>query len=76
LGPSEPVLRSFADRPHLSPVRTTRDPSGQRMRADVDGQAQADARGDLDWDLHFVDATVVRAHQHAAGARRSSAIGG
>ena len=39
-------------------------------------QAQADARGDLDWDLHFVDATVVRAHQHAAGARRSGAIGG
>ncbi len=39
-------------------------------------QAQADARGDLDWDLHFVDATVVRAHQHAAGARWSGAIGG
>nr|AGO88308.1 Putative transposase [Methylobacterium oryzae CBMB20] len=39
-------------------------------------QAQADARSDLDWDLHFVDATVVRAHQHAAGARRSGAIGG
>ena len=39
-------------------------------------QAQADVRGDLDWDLHFVDATVVRAHQHAAGARRSGAIGG
>jgi transposase len=39
-------------------------------------QAQADARGDLNWDLHFVDATVVRAHQHAAGARRSGAIGG
>lgn len=38
-------------------------------------QAQTDARGDLDWDLHFVDATVVRAHQHAAGARRSGAIG-
>jgi transposase len=39
-------------------------------------QAQADARGALDWDLHFVDATVVRAHQHAAGARRSGAIRG
>ena len=38
-------------------------------------QAQADARGDLDWGLHFVDATVVRAHQHAAGARWSGAIG-
>lgn len=39
-------------------------------------QAQADARGELNWDLHFVDATVVRAHQHAAGASRSGAIGG
>jgi transposase len=39
-------------------------------------QAQADARGEVDWDLHFVDATIVRAHQHAAGARRSGAIGG
>lgn len=39
-------------------------------------QARADARGHLGWDLHFVDATVVRAHQHAAGARRSGAIGG
>ena len=27
-------------------------------------------------DLHFVDATIVRAHQHAAGARRSGATGG
>lgn len=34
-------------------------------------QAAAAARGDLDWDLHFVDATIVRAHQHAAGARRT-----
>jgi len=39
-------------------------------------QTQADARGDIDWDLHFVDATIIRAHQHAAGARRSGAIGG
>jgi transposase len=39
-------------------------------------QVQADAAGLLDWDLHFVDASVVRAHQHAAGARRTGAIGG
>ena len=39
-------------------------------------QAQADAEGLIDWDLHFVDASVIRAHQHAAGARRSGAIGG
>ena len=39
-------------------------------------QAQADAAGLFDWNLHFVDASVVRAHQHAAGARRSGAVGG
>ncbi len=31
--------------------------------------AQADAEGDLDW-VVSVDSTIVRAHQHAAGARR------
>jgi hypothetical protein len=29
----------------------------------------------VDWDLHFVDATVIRAHQHAASARRDGAAG-
>ena len=37
-------------------------------------QADADARGELDWDLHSVDGTVVRAHQHAAGAKKGAAI--
>ena len=32
-------------------------------------QRRADVSGDLDWTLHFVDSTIVRAHQHAAGAR-------
>jgi len=32
-------------------------------------QRQADAEGDLDWEIHFVDSTVVRVHQHAAGAK-------
>ena len=31
-------------------------------------QAQGDAAGELDWEVHFVDGTVIRAHQHAAGA--------
>ncbi|MFD3921527.1 IS5 family transposase [Streptomyces sp. NPDC058595] len=31
-------------------------------------QAAADAAGEIDWDIS-VDSTVVRAHQHAAGAR-------
>jgi transposase len=37
-------------------------------------QAEADARGDLDWSLHFLDGTVIRAHPHAAGAKRGAAI--
>jgi transposase len=32
-------------------------------------QRQADAAGRLDWDVHEVDGTVIRAHQHAAGAK-------
>jgi transposase len=38
-----------------------------RMLAAV--QQQADAAGQLDWGVHFVDGTVIRAHQHAAGAK-------
>jgi transposase len=33
---------------------------------------QADAAGQLDWALHFVDGTIVRAHQHAAGAKKGA----
>jgi transposase len=32
-------------------------------------QRQADAAGQVDWTVHFVDGTIIRAHQHAAGAR-------
>jgi transposase len=32
---------------------------------------QADAAGELDWDAQ-IDSSVVRAHQHAAGARKGS----
>ena len=32
-------------------------------------QQEADASGRLDWSVHFIDATTVRAHQHAAGAK-------
>jgi len=35
-------------------------------------QQQADAQGQLDWQIHYVDSTIVRAHQHAAGAKRGS----
>ncbi len=33
---------------------------------------QGERAGRLDWSLHFVDGTVVRAHQHAAGAKHST----
>jgi transposase len=35
-------------------------------------QAEADAAGELDWETHHVDATVIRAHQHAAGAKKGT----
>src|SRR5918998_328749 len=34
------------------------------------GSTAPGRRGEIDWNIHFVDATIVRAHQHAAGARR------
>ena len=36
-------------------------------------QEQADADALLDWEIHYVDGTVIRAHQHAAGAAGSDA---
>ncbi|QWQ41524.1 IS5 family transposase [Streptomyces sp. YPW6] len=41
---------------------------GARERLLQHVQAEADAVGDIDWDIS-VDSTIVRAHQHAAGAR-------
>ncbi len=32
-------------------------------------QQQEDAAGNVDWTLQFVDGSVIRAHQHAAGAK-------
>ena len=29
-----------------------------------------DAKGLIDWDMHCVDSTVIRAHQHAAGGKK------
>ena len=39
-------------------------------------QAEAHEEEQLDWTLHFVDGSVIRAHQHAAGARGTPAKGG
>ena len=33
-------------------------------------QKEADARGEFDWELHFVDGSVVRAQRSAAGAKK------
>ena len=33
-------------------------------------QGEADQAGAIDWSVHFVDSTIVRAHQHAAGASK------
>ena len=33
-------------------------------------QAEGDVQGELDWEVHFVDGSIVRAHQHAAGAKK------
>ena len=38
-------------------------------------QQQADGAEHIDWEVHFIDSTVVRAHQHAAGAKRGDATG-
>jgi len=48
-------------------LRWTRAGVWDRIFAAV--QRQADAAGAVDWSLHFVDGTVIRAHQHAAGAK-------
>jgi transposase len=46
--------------------RWSRDGTWERLLTAV--QADADAAGELDW-VASVDSSIVRAHQHAAGAR-------
>lgn len=45
------------------------DQSGVWDRVWATLQAQADAGGALDGSVHYVDGTIIRAHQHAAGAK-------
>jgi transposase len=35
-------------------------------------QSEAQAQGQINWDVHFVDGTVIRAHQQAAGAKKAA----
>jgi transposase len=58
-GPWQTVYKRFA--------RWQTDGTWARIEACL--RTQADAAGQLDWDAQ-VDSTVVRAHQHAAGARK------
>ena len=47
--------------------RWPQDDLWERLLASV--QQQSNIRGKVNWELHYVDGTIVRAHQHAAGAR-------
>ena len=40
----------------------------------AEAQRDADAAGGLEREVHFVDGTSVRAHQHAAGAKKGMVI--
>ena len=33
-------------------------------------QSKAQAEDEIDWEVHFVDGSIVQAHQHAAGAAK------
>jgi transposase len=33
-------------------------------------QTVLDVASNVDWEVHFIDSTTVRAHQHAAGAKK------
>ena len=61
-GPWETVYKRFA--------RWQTDGTWARIEAAL--RTQAEGAGELDWHAQ-VDSTVVRAHQHAAGARRRPA---
>lgn len=32
--------------------------------------AKADARGSVNWEIHLMDSTIIRAHHHAAGLKK------
>ncbi|NEP87134.1 MAG: transposase [Okeania sp. SIO2C2] len=35
-------------------------------------QGSADQQGKIDWEVHDVDGSVIRAHQHAAGGKQEA----
>jgi transposase len=34
-------------------------------------QSLAEQRNEVDWEIHFVDGSIVRVHQHAAGQKKA-----
>ncbi len=34
-------------------------------------QLMKDRDGQIDWEVHYVDGSIIRAHQHAAGAKKA-----
>jgi len=52
-------------------VRWQRDGTWQRALESL--QATTDADGNIDWDVFLVDGSIVKAHPHAAGARKLTA---
>lgn len=50
--------------------RWTKQGVWEKIMAQV--QQDADAAGNVEWEIHFVDSSVVRAHQSAAGAKRGT----
>lgn len=41
----------------------------ERMFAEL--QTVLDVESNVDWEVHFIDTTTMRAHQHAAGAKKA-----
>ncbi len=52
--------------------RWTRSGLWERILAEL--RRMADAKGKIDWDVHMIDGTSVRAHRCAAGAKGGSIV--
>src|SRR5215207_8432268 len=53
--------------------RWTRSGLWERILAEL--RRMADAKGSIDWEVHMIDSTSVRAHRCAAGAKGGSIVG-
>ncbi|MFI0733763.1 hypothetical protein ACH4S9_32905 [Streptomyces sp. NPDC021225] len=62
-----PLWRASRSHPYDLFRRWQRNGTWERIFTEL--QARADAKDLITWDLN-VDSTIVRAHQHAAGARK------